>query len=219
MRPKRPPSRRDWRFDCSGGLRHELNGSLRPSATEGRASMVRSASSAIRCRPRTRRNACAAAGLANYAPHDLRHRYATVKIREGVPSPTWPPNVARAQIAYARHLRAPPPRRRRTGGLDCPLGRVQPGRSIGDDRVFKRYDVIGGPSLRWGPALFRKKTAGAGHACACGLHAHRLRRSPTGSNPTSFIAAGGTTPAQTGQSRRILPPRRRAAGEGRLRPA
>lgn len=29
---------------------------------------------------------------------------------------------------------------------------------------------MGGPSLRWGPALFRKKTAGAGHACACGLH-------------------------------------------------
>jgi integrase len=31
------------------------------------------------------RRGCQAAGLAHYSPHDLRHRYASVKIREGVP--------------------------------------------------------------------------------------------------------------------------------------
>jgi integrase len=31
------------------------------------------------------RNACKNAGIANYSPHDLRHRYISVKIREGVP--------------------------------------------------------------------------------------------------------------------------------------
>jgi integrase len=31
------------------------------------------------------RNACASAGIAHYHPHSLRHRYASVKIREGVP--------------------------------------------------------------------------------------------------------------------------------------
>jgi integrase len=31
------------------------------------------------------RRACTAAGLALYSPHDLRHRYASVKVREGVP--------------------------------------------------------------------------------------------------------------------------------------
>jgi integrase len=31
------------------------------------------------------RRGCQAAGLALYSPHDLRHRYASVKIREGVP--------------------------------------------------------------------------------------------------------------------------------------
>jgi integrase len=31
------------------------------------------------------RRACTAAGLAHYHPHDLRHRYASVKIAEGVP--------------------------------------------------------------------------------------------------------------------------------------
>lgn len=31
------------------------------------------------------RNACKTAGIANYSPHDLRHRYISVKIREGVP--------------------------------------------------------------------------------------------------------------------------------------
>lgn len=29
--------------------------------------------------------ACKAAGIAHYSPHDLRHRYASVKIAEGVP--------------------------------------------------------------------------------------------------------------------------------------
>ena len=32
------------------------------------------------------RKACAAAGIANHSPHSLRHRYASVKIREGVPA-------------------------------------------------------------------------------------------------------------------------------------
>jgi integrase len=31
------------------------------------------------------RNACKTAGIANYSPHDLRHRFFSVKIREGVP--------------------------------------------------------------------------------------------------------------------------------------
>jgi integrase len=31
------------------------------------------------------RNACKNAGIANYSPHDLRHRFISVKIREGVP--------------------------------------------------------------------------------------------------------------------------------------
>jgi integrase len=32
-----------------------------------------------------RRNACKPAGIASYSPHDLRHRFISVKIREGVP--------------------------------------------------------------------------------------------------------------------------------------
>jgi integrase len=36
------------------------------------------------------RNACSSAGLPHYHPHDLRHRYASLKIREGVPIPSWP---------------------------------------------------------------------------------------------------------------------------------
>jgi integrase len=31
------------------------------------------------------RNACKTAGIASYSPHDLRHRYISVKVREGVP--------------------------------------------------------------------------------------------------------------------------------------
>ncbi len=31
------------------------------------------------------RRGCQAAGLALYSPHDLRHRYASVKVKEGVP--------------------------------------------------------------------------------------------------------------------------------------
>jgi integrase len=31
------------------------------------------------------RNACKGAGIANYSPHDLRHRFISVKIREGIP--------------------------------------------------------------------------------------------------------------------------------------
>jgi integrase len=31
------------------------------------------------------RRACEEAGLALYSPHDLRHRYASVKVREGLP--------------------------------------------------------------------------------------------------------------------------------------
>jgi integrase len=31
------------------------------------------------------RNACKNAGIASYSPHDLRHRFISVKIREGVP--------------------------------------------------------------------------------------------------------------------------------------
>jgi integrase len=31
------------------------------------------------------RRPCQSAGIAHYSPHDLRHRYASVKIAEGVP--------------------------------------------------------------------------------------------------------------------------------------
>jgi integrase len=41
--------------------------------------------------------ACKAAGIAHYHPHDLRHRYASVKIGEGVPVTT----VA-AQLGHSR---------------------------------------------------------------------------------------------------------------------
>jgi integrase len=43
------------------------------------------------------RRGCQAAGLALYSPHDLRHRYASVKVREGVPVT----NLA-AQLGHAR---------------------------------------------------------------------------------------------------------------------
>jgi integrase len=43
------------------------------------------------------RRACQAAGLAHYSPHDLRHRYASVKIREGVPV-----TELAAQLGHAR---------------------------------------------------------------------------------------------------------------------
>jgi integrase len=43
------------------------------------------------------RHACQAAGLAHYNPHDLRHRYASVKIREGVPV-----TELAAQLGHAR---------------------------------------------------------------------------------------------------------------------
>ena len=43
------------------------------------------------------RNACKAAGIAHYSPHDLRHRYASVRIREGVPV-----TDLAAQLGHAR---------------------------------------------------------------------------------------------------------------------
>jgi integrase len=43
------------------------------------------------------RRGCEAAGLALYSPHDLRHRYASVKIREGVPV-----TQLAAQLGHAR---------------------------------------------------------------------------------------------------------------------
>lgn len=43
------------------------------------------------------RKACKAAGIAHYHPHDLRHRYASVKIREGVPV-----TDLAAQLGHAR---------------------------------------------------------------------------------------------------------------------
>jgi integrase len=43
------------------------------------------------------RRACQAAGLPLYSPHDLRHRYASVKIREGVPV-----TDLAAQLGHAR---------------------------------------------------------------------------------------------------------------------
>ena len=41
--------------------------------------------------------ACAAAGIPHYHPHSLRHRYASVKIREGVPV-----TDLAAQLGHAR---------------------------------------------------------------------------------------------------------------------
>jgi len=43
------------------------------------------------------RRACKAAGLALYSPHDLRHRYASVKVKEGVPV-----TELSAQLGHAR---------------------------------------------------------------------------------------------------------------------
>jgi integrase len=43
------------------------------------------------------RRGCQAAGLALYSPHDLRHRYASVKVREGVPV-----TDLAAQLGHAR---------------------------------------------------------------------------------------------------------------------
>jgi integrase len=43
------------------------------------------------------RRGCDAAGLALYSPHDLRHRYASVKVREGVPV-----TELSAQLGHAR---------------------------------------------------------------------------------------------------------------------
>jgi integrase len=45
----------------------------------------------------TMRRACRAAGLSHYHPHDLRHRYASVKVAEGVPVT----NLA-AQLGHSR---------------------------------------------------------------------------------------------------------------------
>jgi integrase len=43
------------------------------------------------------RRGCEAAGLALYSPHDFRHRYASVKVREGVPV-----TDLAAQLGHAR---------------------------------------------------------------------------------------------------------------------
>jgi integrase len=43
------------------------------------------------------RRGCQAAGLALYSPHELRHRYASVKVREGVPI-----TELAAQLGHAR---------------------------------------------------------------------------------------------------------------------
>jgi integrase len=43
------------------------------------------------------RKACLNAGLPHHHPHDLRHRYASVKIREGVPV-----TDRAAQLGHAR---------------------------------------------------------------------------------------------------------------------
>ena len=43
------------------------------------------------------RRGCQAAGLALYSPHDLRHRYASVKVKEGVPV-----TELAAQLGHAR---------------------------------------------------------------------------------------------------------------------
>jgi integrase len=43
------------------------------------------------------RNVCRAVGLADYSPHDLRQRYISLKIREGVPM-----TEVAAQVGHAR---------------------------------------------------------------------------------------------------------------------
>jgi integrase len=45
----------------------------------------------------TMRRACDALGLPRFSPHDLRHRYISVKIREGVPAP-----AVSAQVGHTR---------------------------------------------------------------------------------------------------------------------
>ena len=41
--------------------------------------------------------ACKAAGIPHYHPHDLRHRYASVKVAEGVPV-----TAVAAQLGHSR---------------------------------------------------------------------------------------------------------------------
>jgi integrase len=49
--------------------------------------------------------ACKAAGIAHFHPHDLRHRYASVKIAEGVRSRNGRAARAREELAHARRVR------------------------------------------------------------------------------------------------------------------
>jgi hypothetical protein len=52
------------------------------------------------------RNACKSAGIASYSPHDLRHRYISVKIREGVPgSRKHPPHMSDMRGNRSRWIR------------------------------------------------------------------------------------------------------------------
>jgi integrase len=46
--------------------------------------------------------ACKAAGIAHFSPHDLRHRYASVKIAEGVPV-----TQVAAQLGHSRKSLTP----------------------------------------------------------------------------------------------------------------
>lgn len=64
------------------------------------------------------RRACTAAGLAHYHPHDLRHRYASVKIAEGVPVTDLAAQLGHSKksltldtYSHVRHLLARPAQR------------------------------------------------------------------------------------------------------------
>jgi integrase len=48
------------------------------------------------------RNACKNAGIASYSPHDLRHRYISVKIREGVPITNIAAHVGHSRKSLTR---------------------------------------------------------------------------------------------------------------------
>jgi integrase len=51
--------------------------------------------------------ACQAAGIPHFHPHDLRHRYASVKLREGVPVTDLAAQLGALQeVAHARRLLA-----------------------------------------------------------------------------------------------------------------
>jgi integrase len=73
---------RRW-ASCPEGLMQEISGTVPPDDRTPERRVFPGATRQVL--GTAMRNACASAGIANYSPHSLRHRYASVKIREGIP--------------------------------------------------------------------------------------------------------------------------------------